>query len=231
MPDALPVSADLANRKPVHRPLPQTLSGRYATLEPLDTARHGADLWDAIQGHDEVWKWLPGSPAVSASAMIESVERWRKGEDALVLAIVPKNTGRAAGWASYMRIKPAHGVIEVGNILFSPSLQRTRAATESMYLMARHIFDDLRYRRYEWKCNALNAPSRRAALRLGFTFEGIFRQHMIVKGQNRDTAWFSMLDHEWPARKRTFEKWLEPENFDDHGRQRRSLEEIRQSIE
>jgi GNAT acetyltransferase-like protein len=130
---------------------------------------------------------------------------------------------RAAGWASCMRIEPAHGVVEVGNIMLSPSLQRTTAATEAMYLMARHVFEDLGYRRYEWKCNALNEPSRRAALRYGFTFEGIFRQHMVIKSRSRDTAWFSMLDHEWPARKRAFEAWLDPANFDIEGRQRSSL--------
>ncbi len=157
---------------------------------------------------------------------MESVERWRKAEQAVLFAILPIDTGKAAGWASYMRISAAHGVVEVGNILFSPALQRTRAATEAMYVMARHIFDDLGYRRYEWKCNAENAPSRSAALRLGFTFEGVFRQHMVVKGLNRDTAWFSMLDSEWPARRRAFEAWLEPENFDDAGRQRRSLAEF-----
>jgi RimJ/RimL family protein N-acetyltransferase len=133
----------------------------------------------------------------------------------------------ALGYASYLRMEPAHGVIEVGNILLSPALQRTTAATEAMYLMARHVFDDLGYRRYEWKCNALNNPSRRAAQRLGFTFEGIFRQHMVIKGCNRDTAWFSMLDHEWPARKHAFEAWLDPSNFDAAGRQRRPLTAIR----
>ena len=122
-----------------------------------------------------------------------------------------------------MRIKPAHGVVEVGNVLFSPSLQRTAAATEAMYLMASHVFDHLGYRRYEWKCNALNLASRRAAERLGFTFEGIFRQHMVVKGQSRDTAWFAMLDHEWPDRKQAFEAWLDPENFDAEGHQITSL--------
>jgi RimJ/RimL family protein N-acetyltransferase len=125
-----------------------------------------------------------------------------------------------------MRIKPANGVIEVGNVLFSPSLQRTAAATEAMYLMASHVFEHLGYRRYEWKCNALNQASRRAALRFGFTFEGIFRQHMVVKNQSRDTAWFAMLDKEWPARKRVFEAWLDPENFDGDGRQRRPLSAI-----
>ncbi len=122
-----------------------------------------------------------------------------------------------------MRMEPAQGVVEVGNILLTPSLQRTTEATEAMYLMAAHVFDQLGYRRYEWKCNAKNEPSRRAALRLGFTFEGIFRQHMVVKGENRDTAWFSMLDHEWPARKRAFEAWLDQTNFDGEGRQRQRL--------
>jgi RimJ/RimL family protein N-acetyltransferase len=129
----------------------------------------------------------------------------------------------ALGYASYLRMEPAHGAIEVGNILLSPALQRTTAATEAMYLMARHVFDDLGYRRYEWKCNALNNPSRRAAQRLGFTFEGIFRQHMVIKGRSRDTAWFAMLDHEWHARKHSCEAWLDPSNFDANGNQFRAL--------
>ncbi|MGO9340431.1 MAG: GNAT family N-acetyltransferase [Terracidiphilus sp.] len=150
----------------------------------------------------------------------------KDGEKARPSGPAPSSTARAAGYASFMRMEPVHGVIEVGNILLSPVLQRTTAATEAMYLMARHVFDDLGYRRYEWKCNAENQPSRRAALRLGFTFEGIFRQHMVVKDRNRDTAWFSMLDHEWPARKRAFESWLDPANFDEKGRQRQSLSGI-----
>jgi RimJ/RimL family protein N-acetyltransferase len=207
-------------------PAPVTLQGRYVTLEPLDAARHIAAIWQAVEGHDDLWTWLAGGPYASATALIESLERWRTAENALLFAIVPMKTSLAAGWASYMRIKPAHGVIEVGNVFFSPSLQRTREATEAMSLMARHVFEDLGYRRYEWKCNALNEPSRRAATRLGFTYEGIFRQHMVVKGRNRDTAWFSMLDTEWPARKHAFEAWLAPGNFDETGRQKRSLEEI-----
>jgi RimJ/RimL family protein N-acetyltransferase len=166
-------------------------------------------------------------PYASASAMLESLNRWREAEKAILFAIIPVETGTAAGWASFMRIKPQHGVIEVGNVVFSPMLQRSRAATEAMYLMASHIFDRLGYRRYEWKCNAENAASRRAAQRLGFTFEGIFRQHMVTKGRNRDTAWFSMLDEEWPGRKRAFEAWLDPANFDADGKQRRSLTQIR----
>ena len=136
--------------------------------------------------------------------------------------------GRPQGWASYLRIEPAQRCIEVGWILYTPALQRTVGATEAMYLMARHAFEDLGYRRYEWRCNALNAPSRRAALRLGFTFEGIFRQHMIVKGRNRDSAWFSMLDTEWPVRKTAFERWLDPTNFDaEDGSASRSLHSTR----
>ena len=196
------------------------------TLEPLDAERHSEDLWQAVQGHDELWTWLPDGPYNSEADLRREVEQRQAASSALFLAIIPAETCEAAGWDSYMRMEPAHGVIEVGSILYSPSLQRTVAATEAMYMMASHVFDHLGYRRYEWKCNAENLPSRRAAERLGFTFEGIFRQHMVVKGRSRDSAWYSMLDHEWPTRKRAFEAWLEPANFDDEGKQRRSLNEI-----
>jgi RimJ/RimL family protein N-acetyltransferase len=209
--------------RPLPPPPPVTRRGRYVTLEPLSAERHAAALWQATEGHDELWTWLAQGPYANGIEMMDALERWRQAESAVLLAIVPAETGLAAGWASYMRIKPAHGVIEVGNVLFSPSLQRTRAATEAMYLMAGHAFDRLGYRRYEWKCNAGNLPSRRAAARVGFTFEGIFRQHMVVKGRSRDTAWFAMLDHEWPARKRAFEAWLDPANFDENGKQLKSL--------
>jgi RimJ/RimL family protein N-acetyltransferase len=192
----------------------------------LDAERHSEDLWQAVQGHDELWTWLPDGPYNSEADLRREVEQRQAASSAIFLAIIPAETCEAAGWASYMRMEPAHGVIEVGSILYSPSLQRTVAATEAMYMMASHVFDHLGYRRYEWKCNALNLPSRRAAERLGFTFEGIFRQHMVVKGRSRDSAWYSMLDHEWPTRKRAFEAWLEPANFDDEGKQRRSLNEI-----
>jgi RimJ/RimL family protein N-acetyltransferase len=192
----------------------------------LDAERHSEDLWQAVQGHDELWTWLPDGPYNSEADLRREVEQRQAASSALFLAIIPAETCEAAGWASYMRMEPAHGVIEVGSILYSPSLQRTVAATEAMYMMASHVFDHLGYRRYEWKCNAENLPSRRAAERLGFTFEGIFRQHMVVKGRSRDSAWYSMLDHEWPTRKRAFEAWLEPANFDDEGKQRRSLNEI-----
>jgi RimJ/RimL family protein N-acetyltransferase len=154
-----------------------------------------------------------------------------KSEDPLFFTILDNASASAVGYAAYLRIEPAHRVIEVGHILYTPRLQRTVGATEAMYLMARHVFEELGYRRYEWKCNALNAPSRSAALRLGFTFEGVFRQHMIIKGRNRDTAWFSMLDSEWPARKAAFERWLDPSNFDAQGGQKRSLSALPGELE
>jgi RimJ/RimL family protein N-acetyltransferase len=209
--------------KPAALPVRVRLSGRFVTLEPLDAERHAAALWQAVKGHEDLWAWLFDGPYASGADLRQTIEVKQAAIGFVFLAIVPIETGQATGWASFMRIEPAHGVIEVGNIMLSPSLQRTTAATEAMYLMARHVFDDLGYRRYEWKCNALNLPSRRAAERLGFTFEGIFRQHMVIKGRSRDTAWYSMLDSEWPARKRAFEAWLDPANFDAEGRQLRSL--------
>jgi RimJ/RimL family protein N-acetyltransferase len=211
------------NWQPAARPGPVTLRGRNVTLEPLSAERHTAALWRAVKGHDELWAFLFDGPFATQSALHSSIEQKQRATGTVFLAIVPESTGVVAGWASFMRMEPAHGVVEVGNILLTPSLQRTTAATEAMYLMAGHVFDHLGYRRYEWKCNADNEPSRRAALRLGFTFEGIFRQHMVVKGQSRDTAWFAMLDHEWPARKRAFEAWLAPANFTPKGHQRKSL--------
>jgi RimJ/RimL family protein N-acetyltransferase len=261
------------------------------TLEPLNAQSHTAALWQAVRGHDDLWKWMGDGPYATQATLRQALRDKQQAKDAVFLAILPtasaepetagpssasnpapqaaeevvvlkghdfsravsaaKSTralapegrlsaislenrpfpaagpapppGHAAGFASYMRIEPAHGVVEVGNILLAPSLQRTTAATEAMFLMASHVFDHLGYRRYEWKCNAENGPSRRAALRLGFTFEGIFRQHMVVKGKSRDTAWFALLDSDWPARKRAFEAWLAPANFDAQGRQRQSL--------
>jgi RimJ/RimL family protein N-acetyltransferase len=217
---------------PVLPPRPVTLTGRYVTLEPLQADRHAADLWKAVRGHDEVWTWLADGPYANEGDLHDALADKQASASAVFLAVVPQDSGEpaAAGYASFMRIEPAHGVVEVGNILLSPRLQRTRAATEAMYLMARHIFDDLGYRRYEWKCNALNAPSRQAALRLGFSFEGVFRQHMVIKGHNRDTAWFAMLDTEWPARREAFETWLAPENSDPNGKQLQSLREIWETV-
>jgi RimJ/RimL family protein N-acetyltransferase len=200
------------------------MEGRYVTLAPLDAAAHGESLWDAVRGpeHDELWRYLFDGPYREREAFIAALERKAASEDPLFSAILDRETGRAVGYAAYLRIEPAHRVIEVGSILFTPLLQRTRGATEAMYLMARNVFE-LGYRRYEWKCDARNEPSRRAAERLGFTFEGIFRQHMIVKGGNRDTAWYSMLDSEWGERRAAFERWLDEGNFDAAGRQRTPL--------
>jgi len=212
--------------KPVPPPRPLTLIGRYVTLEPLHADRHCAALWEAVRGYDEVWQWLSDGPYASQADLHRALADKQASASAVFLAILPEGSDKptAAGYASFMRIEPAHGVVEVGNIMLSPHLQRTRAATEAMYLMARHVFDDLGYRRYEWKCNAGNEPSRRAALRLGFSFEGIFRQHMVIKDRNRDTAWFAMLDSEWPARRKAFETWLDPANFDRQGRQNTRLQ-------
>ena len=203
-----------------------TLTGRTVTLEPLEAARHTSDIYTAAHGHDELWDYLGDGPYALVSDLQAALDRKQHAADAVFFALVPRATGRPAGYASYMRIDAVNGVLEVGNILMTPALQQTTAATEAMYLMARHIFDDLGYRRYEWKCNAENMPSRHAALRYGFHFEGIFRQHMVVKGCNRDTAWFSMLDSEWPARKRAFEAWLDPKNFDKEGKQKKRLDEL-----
>ncbi len=216
----------LSNWHPRAIPSPRVLEGRCVTLLPLSAEKHTPDIWKGAEGHDDLWDYLSEGPFADETDLRNAIAMKEAGATAVYLAIVPRSSGRAEGYASYMRMDPANGVIEVGNILMTPPLQRTTAATEAMYLMVRHIFEDLGYRRYEWKCNAKNAPSRLAALRYGFTFEGIFRQHMVIKGRNRDTAWFSMLDSEWPARKAALEAWLDPANFDSEGRQRQSLRQI-----
>ena len=210
---------------PGRRPEKIRIEGQRVVLEPLNVSAHAAALWEAAHApeHDDLWRYLFDGPFRERADFERAIEKKAGTDDPLFLAIVDRASGNAVGYASFMRIEPAHRSIEVGGILFAPPLQRTAGATEAMYLMARHAFEDLLYRRYEWKCDALNAPSRSAALRLGFTFEGIFRQHMIVKGRNRDTAWFSMIDQEWPARKAAFEAWLDPTNFDAGGRQKTPL--------
>ena len=210
------------------RPLSRAaLEGELVRLEPVDVARHAGQLFAAQSSAPELWAYLPYGPFESETAFRVWLTERAASSDPLFYAIIERMSGRALGMASFLRVEQGHGVIEVGHIWYSPALQRTRLATEAMYVMARHVFDDLGYRRYEWKCNALNEPSRRAAVRLGFTFEGVFRQHMVIKGENRDTAWYSMLDGEWPAAKAAFEAWLRPENFDAEGSQLRSLAELR----
>ncbi len=190
-------------------------------MEPLDPDTHGDGIWKASGGeaNAHLWQWMPDGPFPDREGFDTSLANKKASEDPLFFAIVDTVTGEALGMASFLRIDPRHRVIEVGSIMYGPALQRSRQGTEAMFLMMRYAFDELGYRRYEWKCNALNEPSRRAALRYGFQFEGIFRQHMIIKGQNRDTAWFSILDSEWPTLKAGFERWLDPTNFDATGNQ------------
>jgi RimJ/RimL family protein N-acetyltransferase len=218
---------------PAKRPQRTTLEGRVVRVVPLDPIAHADTLFEGTRGKENegLWLYLFEGPFATRAAFDSHLKQKASSEDPLFFAILDKSSGDAVGHAAYMRIEPAHRVIEVGSILYTARLQRTIGATEAMYLMARHVFEDLGYRRYEWKCNALNAPSRSAALRLGFTFEGIFRQHMIIKGRNRDTAWFSMLDSEWPKRKAAFERWLNPSNFDANGRQRISLSTLSSKVE
>jgi RimJ/RimL family protein N-acetyltransferase len=230
--DSQPLGPPVDNR-PCSPPQRTILAGRHVTLAPLDPARDAEPLWQGAGGahNAHLWTYMFHGPFDNPETFAADLEAKAASEDPLFFAILDAASGRALGHASYLRITPEHRVIEVGNILYTPPLQRTIGATEAMYLMARHAFERLGYRRYEWKCNALNEPSRRAALRLGFDFEGVFRQHMIIKGRNRDTAWFAMLDRDWPARKRAFEHWLDPSNFDAHGNQRLSLSALMQSSE
>jgi len=207
---------------PADRPGPVTLVGRYGRVEKL-RADHADSLWNAVQGHDTIWTYMSQyGPFFGAEEFSKWVPQRTTLLDPYSYAVVD-NHDRCLGIATLMEIRPAMRVIEVGHIVYSPALQRTPLGTEAQYLLARYVFETLRYRRYEWKCNTLNAASRRAALRYGFAFEGILRQHMIAKGRNRDTAYFAMLDGEWPTRRTNFERWLSPDNFAADGRQKSSL--------
>jgi RimJ/RimL family protein N-acetyltransferase len=200
------------------------IEGGSCRLEPLDVDRHSEDLFTAnrLDRENRIWVYLPYGPFFD----LESYRQWVResclGDDPQFYAVIDRATGKAAGVASYLRIDPNSGSIEVGHINYSPALQRTVAATEAMYLMMKNAFE-LGYRRYEWKCNALNEPSRRAALRLGMSYEGIFRQMLVVKGRNRDSAWYAAIDSEWPALQHAFETWLSADNFDSEGMQKQSL--------
>jgi RimJ/RimL family protein N-acetyltransferase len=218
---------------PAGLPRGEPLIGRSVRLEPLDPSAHGKPLFNA--SHDggaaePLFRYLPYGPFAGFEDFKAWLDQRAASTDPLFFAILDRISGSPQGMASFLRMVPEQGVIEIGHIWFAPALQRTRAATAAIYLMARHAFDDLGYRRLEWKCDAHNEPSRRAAERFGFTFEGVFRQHMIVKGRNRDSAWFSILDREWPPIRAGFEAWLAPENFDPDGRQRLSLAAVRDSI-
>ena len=214
---------------PAGRPQRVKLTGRRVTLAPLDARKHAVSLYDGSNGdagRERVWTYLFDGPYANLQDFRASLETKAHSEDPLFFAVIDNASGRALGYQTLMRFDAANRVVEVGNIMYTPALQRTAGATEAQYLFASYVFDTLGVRRYEWKCNALNAPSRRAAERLGFSFEGIFRQHMIVKGRNRDTAWYAMLDGEWPARRAAFERWLRLDNFDGQGRQKESLSSL-----
>lgn len=203
------------------------LKGRWCRVAPLNVQRHGEDLHDAFvaEGDGSDWSYLPYGPFDTLAAFEAWMVETCLSDDPMFFAIIDGETGYAVGMASYLNIHRVHGTIEVGHVHFAPALQRSRIATEAMYLMMGHAFA-AGYRRYEWKCNAHNARSRRAAQRFGFSYEGIFRQHMVVRGHNRDSAWYACVDGAWPALKAAFETWLAADNFDDHGRQRVSLREL-----
>ncbi|NDW07230.1 GNAT family N-acetyltransferase [Jiella pacifica] len=215
---------DVPIRVPAAKPEPIVLEGRYARLEPFDPARHSNDLFAAIVSDaDTRHRWLFDHAPETPEALREWMERVATSADPLFHVVVDRAAGRAGGRQSLMRITPDHGVIEIGNILWGEGIAGTRIATEALYLTADYVFETLGYRRFEWKCNDRNAPSKRAAQRFGFAFEGVFRQHMVVKGENRDTAWFAMLDRDWPRLKAGYDTWLDPANFDAEGRQANPL--------
>jgi RimJ/RimL family protein N-acetyltransferase len=222
-----PVEPLPSGRAPGRAPL----QGRYVRLEPVDVPAHAQSLYALSHARLEdaaLWIYLAYGPFADQGAFAAWLDARGRSEDPLFFAIIEQASGKASGMASYLNIVPDMGCIEIGHIWFAPPLQKTRAATEAIFLMMRHVFDDLGYRRLEWKCNALNAASMRAARRFGFTYEGTFRQHMVVKGRNRDTAWFALLDRDWPAVRGAFERWLAPENFDAAGIQRISLAALTQ---
>lgn len=216
---------DLANYAKREQPGTIALIGASVRVVPLEWDKHGKDLAAAICGPEraDLWRYMPFTPMSDLVELQAHMDYAAQKFTWIPMAIVTSADTRAVGMASYMRLRPEHGSCEVGCIAFGHTLQRTRAATEAMFLMARHVFDDLGYRRYEWKCDDDNAPSKRAAERYGFVYEGLFRQDLIVKGRNRDTAWFSITDAEWPRVKAGFEAWLADDNFDRDGHQRRSL--------
>jgi RimJ/RimL family protein N-acetyltransferase len=225
MPADLPLGEEL-HWKPVKAPQRRSLRGSHVLVRPVNAESDAAPLFSvshAPDGDPAIWTYLPDGPYESPDHLRQALAWAETAEDALYFAVVRLPDERPLGLASYLRITPQFGVIEVGHIWFGVPLQRTTAATEAIYLLARHVFDDLGYRRLEWKCNALNGASRRAAERFGFTFEGIFRKHQVVKGRNRDTAWYAITDDQWPAIRRGFETWLAPENMDPEGRQLRLL--------
>lgn len=224
---------DLANFRGCPAPRPVTLTGRFVTVEPYDTVRHLHDLWNALGGMDinPLLHYFAKDDFTGMGDLENWLDTMRAGAAGWVTHVFRDNaTAGIAGMSTYLRADPANGVVEIGGVAHGPAMARSPLSTEAHYLMARHVFDDLGYRRYEWKCNNDNDASKAAALRLGFRFEGLFRQHMVSKGKSRDTAWFSMIDGEWPNRRHAFEAWLSADNFDAKGGQIRRLEAIREEI-
>lgn len=221
-----PIGVAVPQWTPPPAPPRLPLQGRFCRIEPLSVASHATALYAANSADvGRMWTYLGYGPFADLAAYVAWMTKVCQATDPLFYAIVDLATNRAVGVASYLRLDPANGVTEVGHIAYSPLLQRTPAATEAMYLLMKQVFD-LGYRRYEWKCDSLNAPSRAAAQRLGFAFEGIFRQAIIYKGRNRDTAWYAIIDKDWPALQAAFTRWLDPANFDDQGQQRLALTEL-----
>ena len=222
-----PIGAPMPQWTPPPRAKHVTLTGRYCRIEPLSATRHAADLFaaNALDADGAGWTYLTAGPFADFAAYQAWVEKVSPGDDPLFHAIIDLRTQKAVGVAAYMRLDPANGVIEIGSLKFTPLMQRTPVATEAMFLMMRHAFA-IGYRRYEWKCDSHNAPSRAAAQRYGFSYEGVFRQAMVTRQRNRDTAWYSIVDTEWPAIEAAFTRWLAPENFDAAGKQKLSLSQL-----
>jgi RimJ/RimL family protein N-acetyltransferase len=222
-----PIGFPVPDWKVPPSPPREPMQGKYCRLEPLNPDLHAKDLFEAnaLDKEGRNWTYLFDEPPKTFEEYVERLHKMALGNDPLFFTIVLNETNKAVGVASYLRITPSAGSIEVGSINFSPLLQRTPAATEAMYLMMKNAFD-LRYRRYEWKCDALNAPSRTAAQRLGFSYEGIFRQALVYKGRNRDTAWYAVIDKEWGRLEAAFQQWLDPANFDENGKQRVALRDL-----
>lgn len=225
------IGKDVHNWKEVPCPEKKVMQGKSCRIEPLSINTHAKDLYNAccLDSDLDIWTYLPYGPFESLESYVKWLEAMCLGDEPLFYAIVDQKTDKAIGLASYLRIDPKNGSVEVGHVCFSKELSRTYSATEAMYLMMKHVFE-LGYRRYEWKCNALNIPSRNAAKRLGFSYEGIFRQAAVIKGKNRDTAWYAAIDSEWTEIRKALETWLDDTNFNTEGQQNRRLSDLTKNI-
>lgn len=228
--DPRPLDVPVPSQAIIH-PEKKVLDGKKVRLEPL-SEKHIDDMWETCNGEDKnaIWDYMPAGPFETKHDFTSYVKSKIESKDPLFFAVIDKSTDKCMGHATLMRIDPSNRVIEVGNILFSPLLQRTTLTTETQYLFMKYVFDELNYRRYEWKCHNMNSPSKKAAQRLGFQFEGVFRKHLIYKGRNRDTAWFSIIDDEWPVVKKALELYLDGSNFDGDGNQKQGLKQIRDAL-